>query len=248
MPTTSFSSPTATSAVNEKRRPPLTTLATRLISMTRSWRSRPCGLTLSTSVVLMNPSRCRSSELQAALAGALGEVGDLPVVAVAAAIEHAALDAGGLAALGEEGSGTLRALGGVQLADLVLGPARLREGVTAVVVDQLGVQAPVGAVHRKPRTRGGAADLGPHPPPAAKPALLLCLDCHEVSPRARRACRPCGGSARPRNGRPCPCRAPAGDDGGSAPRSRRRAACRCPGRSPRSAAGPRSRCPPAPAR
>src|SRR3954447_23067652 len=35
-----FSSPTTTRAVNEKRRPPLTTLATRLISTTRSWRSR----------------------------------------------------------------------------------------------------------------------------------------------------------------------------------------------------------------
>src|SRR3954452_11069134 len=35
------SSPTTTRAVNEKRRPPLTTLATRLISTTRSCRSRP---------------------------------------------------------------------------------------------------------------------------------------------------------------------------------------------------------------
>src|SRR4051794_36523050 len=35
-----FSSPTTTSAVKENRRPPLTTLATRLISTTRSWRSR----------------------------------------------------------------------------------------------------------------------------------------------------------------------------------------------------------------
>jgi hypothetical protein len=42
----SFSSPTTTSAVNEKRRPPLTTLATRLISTTRSWRSRPAELTV----------------------------------------------------------------------------------------------------------------------------------------------------------------------------------------------------------
>ncbi len=33
-------------AVNEKRRPPLTTLATRLISTTRSWRSRPVELTV----------------------------------------------------------------------------------------------------------------------------------------------------------------------------------------------------------
>src|SRR3954452_717404 len=37
------SSPTTTRAVNEKRRPPLTTLATRLISTTRSWRSWPWG-------------------------------------------------------------------------------------------------------------------------------------------------------------------------------------------------------------
>ena len=35
-----------TSAVNEKRRPPLTTLATRLISTTRSWRSRPADETV----------------------------------------------------------------------------------------------------------------------------------------------------------------------------------------------------------
>src|SRR5918992_707313 len=40
-PTWDFSSPTTTSAVNEKRRPPLTTLATRLISTTRSRRSGP---------------------------------------------------------------------------------------------------------------------------------------------------------------------------------------------------------------
>src|ERR1019366_2584585 len=36
MPTTSRSSPTTTSAVKEKRRPPFTTFATRLIKTTRS--------------------------------------------------------------------------------------------------------------------------------------------------------------------------------------------------------------------
>ena len=39
-PTRSISSPTTTSAVNENLRPPLTTLATRLISITRSFSSR----------------------------------------------------------------------------------------------------------------------------------------------------------------------------------------------------------------
>src|SRR3979490_2893755 len=41
MPTTSRSSPITTSAVNENRRPPLTTFATRLISTTRSFNSLP---------------------------------------------------------------------------------------------------------------------------------------------------------------------------------------------------------------
>src|SRR6187551_1019682 len=40
MPTRWSSSPTTTSAVNENRRPPLTTFATRLISITRSFSSR----------------------------------------------------------------------------------------------------------------------------------------------------------------------------------------------------------------
>src|ERR687897_436190 len=98
MPTTEFSSPTATSAVNEKRRPPLTTLATRLISITRSCRSSPWGLTVSMSwftrkskqgsgsespaaasppdVPVRRQSR-RPSELQSTLAGALGGPADL---------------------------------------------------------------------------------------------------------------------------------------------------------------------------
>src|SRR5215203_5981472 len=104
MPTTESSSPTATSAVNEKRRPPLTTLATRLISITRSCRSRPLGLTLSTAI---GPTKVaglswRPSEPEAPFAGALGDLGDASVEAVAAPIEDAGLDSGGLGALGEQ--------------------------------------------------------------------------------------------------------------------------------------------------
>src|SRR5678816_3445687 len=40
-PTFPYPSPTATSALNEKRRPPFTTLATRLIAITFSTRSLP---------------------------------------------------------------------------------------------------------------------------------------------------------------------------------------------------------------
>src|SRR5258705_5704871 len=101
MPTTESSSPTATSAVNEKRRPPFTTLATRLISITRSCRSSPLGLTLSTA---MRPVRVEDgsggpSEAQASLSGALRDGRDAAMEAVAAAVEDAGLDTGLLGTL-----------------------------------------------------------------------------------------------------------------------------------------------------
>src|SRR5918997_3255644 len=104
MPTCDFSSPTTTRAVNENRRPPLTTLATRLISTTRSCRSRPAGET-ERSGAAMSSTRVAVSEGQAALAGALGQGLDAAVVAVAAAVEHGGVDAGGLGALREQRAG-----------------------------------------------------------------------------------------------------------------------------------------------
>src|SRR4030088_1758309 len=110
MPTTSRSSPTTTSAVKENRRPPLTTLATRLISTTRSWRSRPAGFTERSMEMDMAAGRVavegrlggrggaggRDLDGDACLAYRLGERADMAVVAVAAAIEHGLGDAGGL--------------------------------------------------------------------------------------------------------------------------------------------------------
>src|SRR3954470_7847475 len=145
MPTTDSSSPTATSAVNEKRRPPLTTFATRLISMTRSCRSRPFGLTLSTAI---EPTKLaglprRPSELQAPLAGTLGDRRDASVEAVAAPIEDAGLHAGGLGALGEQLSGALGLVHRAELAELVLGPGGRGDRAAGVVVDQLSEDAAV---------------------------------------------------------------------------------------------------------
>src|ERR1700752_4938946 len=106
-----FSSPTTTSAVNENRRPPLTTLATRLISTTRSWRSKP-EAEMDRSGAAMKSfegSRLRSDDrggcplkAQAALAGALGQGLHSAVILVAAAIEHSGVDAGFLRARGEQ--------------------------------------------------------------------------------------------------------------------------------------------------
>src|SRR3954451_20442089 len=100
-----FSSPTTTRAVNEKRRPPLTTLATRLISTTRSWRSRPADETDLSGAAIRSFQRL---EGQSGFASALGEGPHATVVLVAAAVEHGGLDAGGLGALGQQGAGTAR--------------------------------------------------------------------------------------------------------------------------------------------
>ena len=101
-----FSSPTTTSAVNEKRRPPLTTLATRLMSTTRSLSSfASVVLSLATGFPIS------SLENEPALAGALGERLHTPVVQVAGPVEDDRVDVLGPRALGE------------QLADLLGHPA-----------------------------------------------------------------------------------------------------------------------------
>src|SRR3954453_15810307 len=102
-----FSSPTTTRAVNEKGRPPFTTLATRLISTTRSWRAYWAGLMLGRRAIESVRGYPGGSELQAALTSALGERADAAVVAVAAAVEDDGLGAGVLRALGDQLAGAL---------------------------------------------------------------------------------------------------------------------------------------------
>src|SRR6185436_18501327 len=100
-----FSSPTTTSAVNEKRRPPLTTLATRLISTTRSWRSRPAGLIDRSWAIgrrRVAGAPWRPSEAQTALARAPRERADPAVVAITAAVEDDPIHPGGTSTLGQE--------------------------------------------------------------------------------------------------------------------------------------------------
>src|SRR5215204_1295361 len=193
MPTTESSSPTATRAVNEKRRPPLTTFATRLISITRSCRSRPLGLTLSTAIERTKVAGLcwRPSELQASLAGAPGDRGDAPVEAVAAPVEDAGLDARGLAALGEQLADTLGLLHRVELAELVFGPGDAGNRTASVVVDQLGEDAAVRAVDGQARALGVAADLGAHATAAAQPLLWLRENSHQaLFPTLRATCSP----------------------------------------------------------
>src|SRR5919204_2253601 len=122
MPTLPLPSPTTTSAVNEKRRPPLTTLATRLIATTRSSNcdfgasSRPGPPRSSRGGRLPCPPGPRRAgaaaielssllEVQPALAGRLGQRLDAAVVLEAAAVEHHRGDAGRPGPPGQLGAG-----------------------------------------------------------------------------------------------------------------------------------------------
>src|SRR2546423_1930853 len=100
MPTWPRPSPTATSAVNENRRPPFTTLATRLMVMTRSSKPSP-------------PRWFPSLKLKAGLPGCIGQGCDPAVVEESAAVEHDLRDAGCLCPLPEE---LADLLGGVPVA------------------------------------------------------------------------------------------------------------------------------------
>src|SRR3954470_5442674 len=114
-------SPTTTSAVKLKRRPPLTTLATRLIATTRSmydWplsapprrssrRSRRSPPPRRGAAISGSSSRQRlpangPSERQPALARAVGQRRDATVVPVPRAVKHDGGDPGLLGALGQQ--------------------------------------------------------------------------------------------------------------------------------------------------
>src|SRR5215210_707408 len=233
-----FSSPTTTSAVNEKRRPPLTTLATRLISTTRSWRSRPV-LEMDRSGAGIERVRL---EDQAALAGALGERTHAPVVAVSASIEDRGLDAGGLGALREQLARALCLLHPGQRLEVVLGPVDGGQRAARRVVDELREDAAVGAEHGDPGPLGRAGDLRADAAAALEPLggaggdgharLLRVVVCAPAARSSRlrvmRACLPSGRRTRPRSGSPCPCRARAAAACGSPRRPRRPAAWSCP--------------------
>src|SRR5687767_14668297 len=92
-PTVPLPSPTTTTALKLKRRPPWTTFATRLI-----WTTFSSRLSLDASIRAMGVSPL-SLQVEAALAGALGERSDPPVVLVAAPIEDHVADAGRLRTL-----------------------------------------------------------------------------------------------------------------------------------------------------
>src|SRR5207245_7439240 len=123
-PTWPRPSPTTTSAVNENRRPTLTTLATRLMDTTRSVSSSTLGsiFASATHVLLISESKH-----EPARARRVGKRLDPPVVLVAATIEHHPLAPASLRVLREERADHLRR--GDVAASTVLGSKRLAPAV-----------------------------------------------------------------------------------------------------------------------
>src|SRR5690242_17691941 len=117
-------------------------------------------------------------ELEAALARGVGQAGDVAVVAVAATVEDAGLDTGGLRPVGEDRAQLGCLLAGGQALEVALGPARGGQRPARVIVDQLRRKATVGAEHAQPRASCRSAHLGANAAAPAKPSLIWGLDCH----------------------------------------------------------------------
>src|SRR5262249_22488558 len=141
--------PTATSALKLKRRPPLTTFATRLMEMTFSMTSLLSRLSRSRSCL----ANFSSLELQPALAGACRQRRDPAVITVAAAIEDDLLDPLLLGPLGQHAPHRLRlgdaariASGARHVPDLEA--RRRHQRRSGRVVDDLRVDVQVAAEDR----------------------------------------------------------------------------------------------------
>src|ERR1039458_5897991 len=142
-PTRPWPSPTTTSALKEKRRPPLTTLATRFSETIFSVSSLPRSPPRSSR----RSMRIAISELQSCLAGGLGESGHAAVVEVPTPVENDLGHPDGQGAHGDQGA-----------------PGR--------VIYHLGGDVVEAAVDAEARSRRRAGDPTPNPQVASRPRRL----------------------------------------------------------------------------
>src|SRR5215217_697210 len=140
-------------------------------------------------MLLRRQSR-RPSKPEPALARALGERTHTAVVPVAAAVEHAGLDARVLRPPGQHFAGALCLVHRIELLELGLRPRDRHNGPCRVVVDELGKDAAVRAEHRQAGPLRAPANLRPHAAAPAEPALWLRPDAHALLPTFRRTCSP----------------------------------------------------------
>src|SRR3990172_8218170 len=229
-PTCPAPSPTTTTAVKWKRRPPFITFATRLMKTTFSDSSISEVSTFSRlPMYLPGLDMITSSEGEASLAGCLRQRLNATVVPEAAAVEHDGLDLllGGLA--GERFAhhlGHLRLLLSVALAAHAgLHVGRRNQRVAAAVVYHLSVDMAQAAEHGQTRSLQRAGDALAHAGVAAYPRRVGGFRPLHASGPPCRPCRPCGVRTRSGSVCPCPCRAPAASPCGRPPPSGPRPLC-----------------------
>src|SRR2546429_750248 len=178
-PTWPRPSPTTTIAENEKRRPPFTTLDTRLIWTTRSVSSSRLASIRAISSV-SGYVRTASLKPQSSRASAVAQRLDPPVIAISAAIEDRGLDPLRLRALAKQRSDGFGPLALLALAVLRVDARRGDEGPARVVVDELRVDVRERAEHGETRPVRAAADLLAHALVPTDPALGSRFGCHYV--------------------------------------------------------------------
>src|ERR1051326_5577943 len=180
-PTRPFWSPTTTKAAKPKRRPPFTTLATRLMWTSLSTnslgsrspprsrpppsRSRLASRAITIFSLLGRSARHHPLEVQPALARGIAERLDPAVVAVAAPVEHDILDAFLDGALGHQRADRLGGfdIGARLRAHVLLQRRGRRQRLALHVVDHLGIDVLTRAVHGKPLAPvGGGLHGAPH--------------------------------------------------------------------------------------
>src|SRR6478672_9270992 len=203
-----FPSPTTISAVKLNRRPPLTTLETRLIVTIRSMRllfspesrpprpprssrrprppSRPPPrlsrlsrlsvldgpAPLACSAIMQSFRKSSSSEFEPAFARGVSQRCDPSAIGVPTAVEHHGLDTCGLGALGDQLSDpdAVGLLVAVDRTHVGLDGRRRGQRDAVLVVDQLHVDVPRGAVHHQARGLRRARDLLAEPGVPAQPS------------------------------------------------------------------------------
>src|SRR5437867_6868 len=186
-PTLPLPSPTTTSAAKPNRRPPFTTLATRLIETSFSTKS-PSSRSRSRSRPPRSPFSPRAIcfsipllECQSALASAVGKRLYAPVIEITAAIENHRLDSGRLRSFGHQEPDLLgRFLVGPGLElflELGIKGGSGGERHPLRIVDDLGIDVPSGAKHAQPRPCRLAAQIGADSPLAA--AQKIKSVCHD---------------------------------------------------------------------
>src|ERR1700693_4070291 len=189
-PALPFWSPTTTRAEKLRFLPPLTTLVTRWMATT--WSFKLLALTSMfrrTASVSLRMILDINLKFQPRFPGCCSKGFHTAVVHVSAAIEHHLLDPGRAGALGNLFSDHFRRRHVVAslefLARFLVNRTRRDERASAAIFNDLRVNVPVRAVHRKTRPLGRADDARAHAPvnPAAMRIVRKLSDwfcCHDV--------------------------------------------------------------------